>query len=123
MTTSRLSHRGWLEGSALFAMHMASWPSACAVMVTVFAILAYRLLAERERRKTLEATYRYAPAKTVVAQDDRGGGPAMRIWVGGGERPQPPPSQCTCRVSGRYLHGGEGEPGDHAGPGGPGLPG
>lgn len=83
-------HRGWLEGAALFAVHMVSWPGACMVIVTAFATLAYRLLAERERRKTLETTYRYAPARTVVVQDDGPGGPPMRIWVGEGERPQPP---------------------------------
>jgi len=96
MTTSTAPHRGWLEGAALSAAHMVSWPDACAVIVTVLAILAYRLLAERERRKTLEATYRYAPAKTIVVQDDGPGGPPMRIWVGEGERPQPP----TISVSG-----------------------
>jgi hypothetical protein len=90
MRTSTAPHRGWLEGTALFAVHVVSWPAACAVIVTVLAVLAYRLLAERERRKTLEATYRYAPPKTVVALDDGPGGPPMRVWVGEGERPQPP---------------------------------
>jgi hypothetical protein len=90
MATSTAHHRGWLEGAALFAVHVVSWPAAGAVVMTVLAVLAYRLLAERERRKTLEATYRYAPPKTVVVLDDGPGGPPMRIWVGERERPQPP---------------------------------
>lgn len=90
MRTSTAPHRGWLEGATLSAVHVLSWPGACAVIVTVFGILVYRLLAERARRKTLEATYRYAPAKTVVVQDAGPGGPAMWIWVGEGEWPRPP---------------------------------
>jgi hypothetical protein len=90
MTSSTARHRDWLEGTALFAVHVVSWPAVCAVIVIVLATLAYRLLAERERRKTLEATYRYAPPKTVVVLDDGPGGPPMRIWVGEGEPRQPP---------------------------------
>ena len=76
--------------ATLVAVHVASWPGACAVMVTIFGFLAYRLLAERGRRRTLEATYRYAPAGTAVVQGDGPGGPPMWIWVGEGVRPEPP---------------------------------
>lgn len=90
MRTSTALHRGWPVGAVLSAGHVLSWPGACAVIVTVFGILVYRLLAERARRKTLEATYRFAPGKTVVVQDVGPGGPPMWIWIGEGERPQPP---------------------------------
>jgi hypothetical protein len=82
MKMSAVPHRGLLESAVATATHAASWPAACAVTVTVAGILAFRLLAERARRKTLETTYRYAPPRTVVIQDQGPGGPAMRIWVG-----------------------------------------
>src|SRR4029077_11957907 len=79
--TSTPPHRGWLTGAALSAVHVLSWPGACAVIVSVFGILVYRLLAERARRKTLEATFRAAPPNTVVVQDGGPGRPAMRVRV------------------------------------------
>ena len=85
--TSTTPHRGWLTGAALSALHMLSWPGACAMIVSMFGILVYRLLAERARPKTLEATFRAAPPNTVVVQDAGAGGPAMRIWIGEVERP------------------------------------
>jgi hypothetical protein len=90
MRTSTAPYQGWLAGAVLSVVHVLSWPGACAAVVTVFGILVYRLLAERARRKTLETTYRFAPAKTVVVQDVGPGGPAMWIWIGEAERPQPP---------------------------------
>ena len=87
MRTSTAPYRGWLTGAALPAVHVLSWPGACAVIVTVFGTLVYRLLAERARRKTLEAAFRAAPPDTVVIQDAWPGGPAMRIWIGGAGPP------------------------------------
>jgi hypothetical protein len=74
----------------LLAAHVLSWWSAAVMIVVIFGILLYRLLAERERRKTLEATYRYAPAGTVVVQGEGPGGPPMWIQVGEGPRPEHP---------------------------------
>jgi hypothetical protein len=82
--------RGWTERVAVITAHMTSWWAACTVIVVIFGILLYRLLAERERRKTLEATYLYAPAGTVVIQDEGPGGPPMWVRVGDGPRPEPP---------------------------------
>jgi len=70
-------------GAALFSAHVVSWEGTCAVLVASAAILIYRLLAERGRRKTLEITYRYAPHKTVLVLGEGPGGPAMWIQVGG----------------------------------------
>jgi len=42
----------WLESAAL-AAHAMSWPTVWAITVLVAGILAYRLLAERQRRNTL----------------------------------------------------------------------
>jgi hypothetical protein len=68
------------------------------VIVIMFARLIYRLLAERERRRTLEATYRYAPPGTVVVQGEGPGGPPMWIRVGEGQRAEPLPAQPVIRV-------------------------
>ncbi len=73
----------------LVTAHAVSWRGACAMIVVTFVVLAYRLLAERERRKTLEATYRYAPAGTIVFQGEVPGSPQMWIQIGGGQRPEP----------------------------------
>ena len=71
--------------TALFSARVPSWWGACAVLVLAAAVLAYRLLAERGRRKTLEITYRYAPCKTVLVLGEGPGGPAM--WIQVGEQP------------------------------------
>jgi hypothetical protein len=73
----------------LLAAHVLTWWSAVAMVIVIFGILVYRLLAERARRKTLESTYRYAPAGTIVVQGEGPGGPPMRIRVGEGPRPEP----------------------------------
>jgi hypothetical protein len=78
-------------GPVLLMTHVVSWPAGCLVSVVTFGFLIYRLLAERERRKTLEAAYRHAPAGTVVVQGDGPGGPPMWIRVGEGQRPEPAP--------------------------------
>jgi hypothetical protein len=80
---------GWFGTTAMAAAHAVTWPGACAITVIVLGILAYRLLAEHGRRKTLEATYRHALPGTVVVQDDGPGGPAMWIWVGITGNPSP----------------------------------
>ena len=85
---SAVPGRGWVERAAPIVAHAVSWWAAGAVIVVTFGILAYRLLAERARRKTLETTYRYAPAGTVLIQGEGPGGPAMWIEVGEGPRPE-----------------------------------
>ena len=72
---------GWIERIALLAAHGVSWWAALTVAGTVVAGLVFRLLAERGRRKTLEAAFQ-APANTVVVLDKGPGGPSMWIWVG-----------------------------------------
>jgi hypothetical protein len=69
----------WLAGGVVdvFATHLAIW-----VYGAVSAVAAgYRLLAERERRKTL-----LAPPGTVVFVNKGPGGPAM--WLKVGDRTQ-----------------------------------
>lgn len=69
-----------------FAVHAATWWTALTVAGVTLAVLIYRLLAERARRKTLEATFR-APAGTVVALGRGPAGPSMLVLVGEEERP------------------------------------
>jgi len=47
---------------------------------------AYRLLAERARRKTLADLVSHAPADTIVVMEKGPGGPAMWIKVGSGSQ-------------------------------------
>ena len=54
----------------LLGAHVLTWWSAVAMVIVIFGILLYRLLAERARRKTLESTYHYAPAGTIVVQGE-----------------------------------------------------
>jgi hypothetical protein len=95
---STVPARGWVERAAPVVAHVVSWWVAAAVLLVTFGILTYRLLAERARRKTLEATYRYAPAGTVVVQGEGPGGPPMWIRVGEGQRPEPPGAVINVRV-------------------------
>lgn len=76
----------------LAAVWGAGWPGACAVVLVVVVIAAYRLLAERERRKTLLVTYLYAPVGTVMARGKDPAGPQLGVWVGGGHSPVPAPA-------------------------------
>jgi hypothetical protein len=50
------------------------------------AVAGYRLLAERQRRKTLLALASQAPVGTVVLVDKGPGGPAMWLTVGDGNQ-------------------------------------
>jgi hypothetical protein len=54
------------------------------VIVLAFGFLGYRLLAERGRRKTLEATYQAAPGGTIVELGGGPAGPPMIVRVGYG---------------------------------------
>lgn len=56
----------------------------------MLVVLAYRLLAERQRRKTLLTTYLCAPGGTIVVQGEGPAGPPMWVWVGEGSRSVPP---------------------------------
>ena len=70
----------WLAGGIAdgFATYQLAW-----VYGVVPAVVAgYRLLAERERRKTLVALALRAPGGTVVFVDKGPGGPAMWLTVG-----------------------------------------
>jgi hypothetical protein len=87
---------GGAVSPVLLLAHVVPWWEPCAAGVIVAGILIYRLLAERERRKTLEATYRHAPAGTVVVLGEGPGGPLMWIRVGEDQRPeQPSPAPAT----------------------------
>jgi hypothetical protein len=86
MRMSTAADRNWLESVVPFAVHAATWWTALTVVGVTLAVLIYRLLAERGRRKTLEATFR-APGGTVVALGKGPAGPSMWVWVGEGQRP------------------------------------
>jgi hypothetical protein len=73
----------------LVTAHIASWWAALTVLGIALAVLIYRLLAERGRRKTLEVTFR-APANTVVILGKGPSGPSTWIWVGERQREEQP---------------------------------
>lgn len=89
--------RNWVERMVPFVVHAATWPAALTVAGITLAVLIYRLLAERGRRKTLEATFQ-APAGTMVALGKGPAGPSMWVLVGEGrpEQPQPAPVIWVC---------------------------
>jgi hypothetical protein len=62
------------------ASHVLAWPYTVAVLALR---AAYRLLAERARRKTLVDLVSHAPTGTIVVMEKGPGGPAMCIRVGG----------------------------------------
>jgi hypothetical protein len=81
---------GWW-GSLLAAItdHALTWPQAVVALGVLLALLTYRLLTERARRKTLTELVERSPQGTIVLQERGAGGPAMRIKVG--ESPGPIP--------------------------------
>ena len=70
------------------AVHVLAWPYTAVVLVVM---AAYRLLAERARRKTLVDLVSRAPAGTIVVMGKGPGGPAMWVRVGGGSQGPLPP--------------------------------
>ena len=77
---------GWTGGwgavisAGASAVHVLAWPYAAVVLVVT---AAYRLLAERARRKTLVDLVSHAPVGTIVIMEKGPGGPAMWVRVGG----------------------------------------
>ncbi len=70
-------------------MHLPG-PQALWVFGTFAAIsMIYRLLAEWQRRMTLDHIFTHAPGGSVIFQEKGLAGPAMSVWVGNG--PYPPP--------------------------------
>ena len=70
------------------AVHVLAWPYTAVVLVVT---TAYRLLAERARRKTLVDLVSHAPGGHDRGHGKGPGGPAMWIKVGGGSQfPLPP---------------------------------
>lgn len=84
-------HHSILEGLVSFAAARAqSWCLWLALAGTLVVKGALDALAERNRRKTLEAALEKSPAATVVRLRHGRGGAAMEIRIG--EDPQPPPT-------------------------------
>jgi hypothetical protein len=86
MRMSTAAGRNWLERIVPFVVHAATWWAVLTVAGVTLAVLIYRLLAERGRRKTLEVAFR-APAGTVVALGKGPAGPSLWVWVGEGQHP------------------------------------
>jgi hypothetical protein len=63
---------------------VVSWHAGIIALGAVAVTGILRLLAERQRRATLIALIRNAPARTVVMQDDKGTGNSTRVWMGDG---------------------------------------
>lgn len=99
MRMSTPATQNWVERTALVMVHATTWWTALTVAGMVLTVLVYRLLAERERRKTLEATFQ-APPGTVVALGKSPAGPSVLVLVGEGQRPeQPVPAIWVCHRS------------------------
>jgi hypothetical protein len=79
-------HQGWAELGTVLVAHAGSWPVVCAMTAVLLVLLGYRLMAEQARRRTLIETCAYAPGGTVIIQEAGPGGPAIRVWIGGGQR-------------------------------------
>ncbi len=102
---------GAVSCPVLLLAHVVPWWQTAAAVAIPAGILIYRLLAERVRRKTLETTYRHAPAGTVVVLGEGPGGPPMWIQVGEGQRPeQPTPASVRERVLHRRQAPSGGQP-------------
>jgi|SRR5580704_87442 hypothetical protein len=61
---------------------MVSWHAGIITLGAVLVTGVLRLLTEWQRRTTLIALMRNAPAGTVVLRHDRDTGDAARVWVG-----------------------------------------
>jgi len=106
MRMSTPATRNWVERTAPFMVHATTWWTALTVAGIVLAVLVYRLLAERERRKTLEVTFQ-APVGTMVALGKGPAGPSMLVLVGEGQRPeQPVPAIWVCHRSATQVRSG-----------------
>jgi hypothetical protein len=79
---------GWgaVASAGAAAVHVLAWPY---IAVVLAATAAFRLLAERARRKTLMDLVSRAPAGTIVVMEKGPGGPAIWVRVGG-DLPFPP---------------------------------
>jgi hypothetical protein len=75
-----------VAGTGAAAVHLLAWPYTAVILA---AAVAYRLLAEQARRKTLVDLISHAPAGTIVVMERGPGGPAM--WVRVGDGPRLPP--------------------------------
>jgi hypothetical protein len=75
---------GTFGGTAVVLAHAVSWVAAGWILGLVAVAGGVRLLCEWQRRTTLVAIVREAPAGTVVVQERGLGGPAMWIQVGYG---------------------------------------
>ena len=99
MRMSTPAARNWVDRTVPLVVHAATWWTALTVVGITLAVLIYRLLAERGRRKTLEATFQ-APAGTIVALGNGPAGASMLVWVGEGQRrEQPAPVIWVCPPS------------------------
>jgi hypothetical protein len=103
MRMSTPATQSWVGRTALVMMHAATWWTALTAAGMVLTVLVYRLLAERGRRKTLEAMFQ-APAGTVVALGKSPVGPSMLVLVGEGQRFEQPVSAIwVCHRSGMQV--------------------
>lgn len=75
---------GAFEKVATVLAHVVSWATACWILGLVAVVGVIRLLCEWQRRTTLVAILRNAPAGTAVIQEGGLGGPAMWVQVGYG---------------------------------------
>jgi hypothetical protein len=66
--------------------------------------MGYRLLAERERRVTLDHIFKNAPGGSVVIQEKGLACPAMSVWVGPGPYPPPNVVHVVVHPAGRQWH-------------------
>jgi hypothetical protein len=82
---------GWrtVKCASVIAAYVVSHSHTLLMLVAIPMVLAYQLLRERARRKTLVAIIECAPGGTVVVVEDGLGGATMRLRVG--DKLLPPP--------------------------------
>jgi hypothetical protein len=73
---------GWGSLIAVMVDHRLTWPQAAVILGMLGALLAYRLLSEHLRRKTLTELVERSPGGTIIQQERGAGGPAMHIEIG-----------------------------------------
>ncbi|MEV4638424.1 hypothetical protein AB0J80_13840 [Actinoplanes sp. NPDC049548] len=102
-----------VPNTELFHKVFMALPSAQAIWafgVLMTLSMIYRLLAEWQRRITVDHIFAHAPGGSVIFQDKSMAGPAMSIWVGAG--PYPPPTTVhlvvhDLRTQRELLRGGD----------------
>jgi hypothetical protein len=81
VATPRLAWTWW---PMLLGLSVWSWPTACLALGLSSALLGFQVIVEAQRRRTLLALMRQAPAGSVVVMTGTSELPAMQVRIGPG---------------------------------------